>query len=108
MNNKTVKKFDKNNNCIYSKYPNDRECWRKFNEKNLQIYYKNSAYEEWKEYDENNRLIYYKNIYYLKNGKFFGDEYWWEYDKKGNKTDITKRMEYIKKNHFTRFEIMDI
>jgi len=69
----SIKKFDKNNNCIYYKNSNGQEFWKEFNQNNNLIHYKNNMdYEEWYEYDQNNNLIHYRNSN--------GSEYWSRYN----------------------------
>ena len=85
-----IEEFDKNGNCIHYKD-------------------KNRGYEDWTKYDENNRII------YLKNND--GYENWIRYSKTGRIIEITekefnesevKRKEWIERNKYNRFEIMDI
>ena len=58
MNNKEIKKYDKNNNCIYWKNSNGFECWYKYNENNNIIYYRDiDDYEYWYKYNGENKPI---------------------------------------------------
>ena len=101
-----IRKYDENNNCIYSKGFNGLECWREYNEKGKVVRITNSdgAEETVNYYDDgythilnidgyiiefhynnNGNLIHYKNI-------STGEEYWceYEYDSNNNLTSIRK------------------
>ena len=53
-----IKKYDKNHNLIYKKWPDDYEVWKKYDENNNRIHYKNSdGGEGWYKYDKNNKEI---------------------------------------------------
>ncbi len=65
----------------------------------------------WREYDKNNNEIHYKNSK--------GEEYWYKYNKFGNRIKITekeykeiefrkKEKEYNSRTKCSRFEIMEI
>lgn len=78
---KIERKYDKNNNIIYKKYPSGRECfWEyKYDKNNNIIYKKNANGREWfYKYNKNSYLVYKKN--------YDGREYFYKYDKNNNMT----------------------
>ena len=80
--------------------------------------------KEIRKYDKRNNLVYEKVVGYYAGPFRLGArsvyEYWYKYDENNNRIKITEKehkevelrekekVEYIKKNRFTRFEIMDI
>ncbi len=131
----TEKKYDKNGNLIYEKFPNGFEFWYEYDKNNNEIHFWDGSQEYWAEYDENNREIYYKSSYSINFiGGTNGTERWWEYNKnnilmyeknlegkeywyKYNKYDkpikITKKefkglkreKEFLSRNYHPQFEI---
>ncbi len=110
--NKEIKKYDENNNEIYSIFYNGTKVWKEYDEKNNMIHFKNSdGYEDWAEFDENNHLVHIKNTN--------GYEYWYKYDGSGKQIKITEKeykeiefrkqeKEYLSRIKCSRFELMDI
>ena len=108
--NKEIRKYDKNNNLIYSKGTSGLECWYKYDENNNEIHYKGSdGYEYWYKYDENNNKI------YCNEG---GNKFWFKWEN-NNRINITEKeykeiefrkqeKEYLNRTKCSRFELMDI
>ena len=107
-----IKKYDKNNNIIYLKSPDNFELWREHDKNNNLIHYKDTNnYEYWYEYDENNNLIYFKHI--------DDYEYWYKYNKDNERIKISEKefkeiefrkqeKEYLNRTKCSRFELMEI
>ena len=111
--NKEIKKYNENNNLIYSKDSNGLEYWYKYDKFNNLIYFKylnkkERWYEEWY---ENNKLIHFRNC--------VGWEYWKKYDENNKSILITekeykniefrkKEKEYLSREKCSRFELIDI
>lgn len=70
--------YDRNGNCIYTKYSSGREWWHEYDRNGNCIHEKDSdGTEIWGEYDRNGKLIHIKSS--------DGREWWYEYDRNGNK-----------------------
>jgi len=105
---KEIREYDGKGNLIHYK-SSCSEYWRRYNENNKEIHFKNtSGFECWKEYNENNLLIHYKSTTNF--------EYWVGYDENNKRVEITqqefKQIErtklYFNNKKINRFEIMDI
>ena len=94
------------------KYIKDIEKWRKHDENNNLVYFKDSVgYKCWSEYDEDNRRIHFKTNINI--------EFWYKWNKNNDMIEITekeykeiefrkKEKEYNSRTKCSRFELMEI